>query len=116
MALPATLQGRLSVPVVAAPMFLVSGPELVLAACRAGIGGSFPAPNARTIDVFESWLARISDELAYLERTQSAGCTPVWAVNLVVHHTNERYPGDLELCIEHEVSVILTSNPAETCG
>ncbi|HET6565065.1 MAG TPA: hypothetical protein VFG52_06585, partial [Xanthomonadales bacterium] len=85
----AELRATLRLPVVCAPMFLVSGPELVVGACRSGIVGSFPAPNARTLDVLEEWLDRITGELALLKRQQAAGSTQVWAQNLVMHSTYE---------------------------
>src|SRR5271165_4748587 len=76
---------RLRVPVCAAPMFLVSGPELVIAACRAGVMGAFPAPNPRTLDEFDAWLAQIS---------AAVGDAP-WAVNLITHASNDRLAGEI---------------------
>ena len=78
----AAMRATMRLPVVCAPMFLVSGPEIVVAACRAGIVGSFPAPNARNIDIFEEWLDRITGELALLKKNQVSGATDVWAMGM----------------------------------
>ena len=75
----AAMRASLRLPVVVAPMFLVSGPDLVTAACRSGVIGSFPAPNARTIDVFEEWLDKITGEIGNMKKNQVAGATDVWA-------------------------------------
>ena len=105
-----TFGGRLRIPLIAAPMFLVSSPEMALAACSRGVMGSFPAHSTRTREVFAGWLDQMSRGMRDL---RERGIDPApYAVNLVVHRTNERYPGDLELCIRHEVSVILTSKGA----
>jgi len=107
MTLDLTFGGRLRIPLIAAPMFLVSSPEMALAACSRGVMGSFPAHSTRTREVFAGWLDQMTRGMQEL-RDQGIEPAP-YAVNLVVHRTNERYPGDLELCIQHEVSVILTS-------
>ena len=99
MALPASLEGRLRVPVVAAPMFLVSGPELVIGACRAGVLGTFPALNQRTTAGFADWLTQIED---------AVGDRP-YGVNLIVHRTNTRLTADLEVIVRHRVPVVITS-------
>ena len=110
MPLDLTFGGRLRVPLIVAPMFLVSSPEMALAACSRGVMGSFPAHSTRTREVFAEWLRQMSEGIAELD---SRGVRPApFAVNLVVHPTNARYEGDLELCIRHEVSVILTSKGA----
>jgi nitronate monooxygenase len=107
MPLPAQLAGRLRVPAVAAPMFLVSGPDLVVECCRAGVLGTFPALNERTSAGFEGWLATIAERLA---RSEAAGERPApYGVNLIVHKTNPRLDADLALCVEHRVPVIITS-------
>jgi nitronate monooxygenase len=93
------LLAGLRVPVVAAPMFLVSGPDLVVAASRAGIVGSFPAPNCRTLDELDTWMGTIVD---------GVGGAP-WAVNLVTHRTNERLADDLRLVAEHRPPVVITA-------
>ncbi|MCQ9154233.1 NAD(P)H-dependent flavin oxidoreductase [Acidomonas methanolica] len=101
MALPKLFEGRLSVPVMAAPMFLISNPDLVLACCRAGIVGSFPALNARPIELLETWLERITSALA-------PGDAP-FAVNLIVHKSNTRLEQDLALVVKYRVPVVITS-------
>ena len=103
------LRRRLRLPVVVAPMFLVSGPELVVAACRSGVIGSFPAPNARTIDDFEAWLGEISSQLEFLRRNQVEGATDVWAQNLIVHSTYERLDAELALLQKYRPPVVITA-------
>ena len=108
MALPAVLQ-NLSLPVVGSPMFIVSYPELVLAQCKAGIVGSFPALNARPADQLDAWLTRIETELAaYKAANPGATIGPV-AVNQIVHQSNERLEHDVRVCIEHKVPIFITS-------
>ena len=105
-----TFGGRMRIPLIVAPMFLVSSPEMALAACSRGIMGSFPAHSTRTRDVFGDWLVQMSEGTTAM---RERGLEPApYAVNLVVHRTNERYEGDLQLCIDHKVSVILTSKGA----
>ena len=99
----AELLARLRLPVVAAPMFLVSGPELVIAACRAGVLGTFPALNQRTSEGFEAWLAEIGEALADEPRAAPFG------VNLIVHRSNRRLERDLEIVVRHRVPVVITS-------
>ncbi|MHA7861158.1 NAD(P)H-dependent flavin oxidoreductase [Tessaracoccus sp. Y36] len=101
MPLPEPLARRLRLPVVAAPLFLVSGPELVIAACRAGVLGAFPALNQRTTEGLVSWLERIDGAL-------TASDAP-YAVNLIVHATNTRLTADLEAVVSHRVPVVITS-------
>lgn len=110
----AELRGTLRLPVVVAPMFLVSGPEMVTAACRAGVVGSFPAPNARSIDTFEEWLDRIDGELKLMREQQTAGATDVWAQNLVVHSTYDRLDAELALLQKYQPPIVITAlgNPA----
>jgi nitronate monooxygenase len=98
----------LSIPAVAAPMFLISGPELVIACCKSGIVGTFPALNHRTSEGFEQWLIQIKTELAAFEAETGKKAAP-FGVNLIVHHTNPRVQADLELCIKHKVPLIITS-------
>jgi len=97
---------RMAIPVIAAPMFLVSNPALTLACCAEGIMGSFPAHGTRSREEFQAWL----DEMqAGIRRLEDAGKKPApWAVNLVVHASNPRYPGDLELVEKYKVPVVLT--------
>ncbi|PXW29444.1 NAD(P)H-dependent flavin oxidoreductase [Paraburkholderia caballeronis] len=108
MALPAVLQD-LSLPVIGSPMFIVSYPELVLAQCKAGIVGAFPALNARPADVLDEWLTRIQTELAeYKAAHPHARIGPI-AVNQIVHQSNARLEHDVRVCIEHEVPIFITS-------
>ncbi len=109
MALPASLEGRLRIPLIGAPMFIVSGPELVIAQCKTGIVGSFPALNARPESVLETWLQRITNELAAY--TASHPHTPVapFAVNQIVHQSNDRLRHDIEVCVRYKVPIIITS-------
>lgn len=109
MAIPATLQNLLSLPLIAAPMFLISGPELALACCKAGVIGSFPALNQRTSEGFEDWLKQMNAELAAHRQTHPDDRVAPYAVNLVVHRTNPRWQADLELCVKHEVPIVITS-------
>lgn len=102
MPLPA-LFDTLRLPVIAAPMFIVSGPDLVIAQCKAGIVGSFPALNARPASQLDEWLARITEELA-----GSPGAAP-FAVNLIVHKTNNRLDEDLAICAKWKVPLVITS-------
>ncbi|MEP4468681.1 NAD(P)H-dependent flavin oxidoreductase, partial [Marinobacter alexandrii] len=109
MALPASLANQLSLPLVAAPMFLISGPELALACCKEGVVGSFPALNQRTSEGFESWLEQMNRELdSFRQQNPSAQVAP-YAVNLIVHRTNPRWQADLELCVKHQVPIVITS-------
>ena len=103
MSLPVLLEQRLRLPLVAAPMFLISNPDLVLACCRNGIVGSFPALNQRESSGFKSWLEEIEAGLAQLEKPAP------YAVNLIVHHSNPRLQADLAICIEHKVPIVITS-------
>lgn len=115
MPLPAVLQGNLRIPVIGAPMFIVSGPELVIAQCKAGIVGSFPALNARPQAMLDEWLIRIKDELAaYKDANPDAPVAP-YAVNQIAHMSNDRLLADMETCVKHQVPIIITSlrPPAE---
>ena len=103
MSLPASLEQRLRLPVVAAPMFLISNPELVLACCGSGVVGSFPALNQRDSAGFKAWLEEIEAGLAQLQAPAP------YAVNLIVHPTNPRLQADLALCVEHRVPIVITS-------
>lgn len=100
---------RLSVPVVAAPMFLVSGPQLVVAACRAGIVGAFPTPNARPIEVLEDWLIRITQDLARARDEQPPESIGPWCANLVTHSSNTRLPEDLRLLARYQPPLVVTA-------
>lgn len=97
------LQRTLRLPVIVAPMFLISGPDLVIAAAKAGLIGAFPAPNARTINDLADWLDRISPQLA------SAGCAGRWAINLVAHPTYDRFEAEMDLVTEHRPRLVITA-------
>ncbi|MEA2852623.1 MAG: nitronate monooxygenase [Rhodospirillaceae bacterium] len=108
MSLPATLKSRLRLPLIAAPMFLVSGPALVKAACRAGIIGSFPTANCRTVEELDGWLADMSDDL--LRAADEAGRAPApLCPNLIVHRSNPRVPDDLAAVLRHKAEIVITS-------
>ncbi|MBW0147269.1 NAD(P)H-dependent flavin oxidoreductase [Marinobacter arenosus] len=109
MALPASLAGNLTLPLVAAPMFLISGPELALACCKEGVIGSFPALNQRTSEGFESWLEQMNTGLDRLRQQHPDARLAPYAVNLIVHRTNPRWQVDLELCVKHRVPIVITS-------
>jgi len=109
------IEDNISIPVIGAPLFLVSGPDLVIAQCKAGIIGSFPALNARPQHVLEEWIIRIKTELAqYQEENPDAKVAP-FAVNQICHGSNDRLMQDMETCVKHEVPIIITSlrPPAE---
>lgn len=99
----------LRVPVVAAPMFLISDPELVLAACRAGIMGAFPTPNARPIEVLEQWMQRITEGLARARDEQDPATIGPWCANLVTHSSNTRLPEDLALIARYKPPFVVTA-------
>lgn len=101
MPLPNEMERKLTIPAIAAPMFIVSQPDLVIAECKAGIVGSFPSLNARAEGVFEEWLTRLRRELT----DQDAP----FAVNLIVHKTNPRLQEDLALCVKYQVPIVITS-------
>ncbi|MBW8198718.1 NAD(P)H-dependent flavin oxidoreductase [Flagellimonas abyssi] len=99
---------NLSLPVIAAPMFLISGPKLVVECCKNGIVGTFPALNQRTSEGFEEWLVQIKSELKAFEEETGKKAAP-FGVNLVVHPTNPRLEADVKLCIKHQVPLVITS-------
>ncbi|MBH0156556.1 nitronate monooxygenase [Fictibacillus sp. 5RED26] len=109
------LSNQLSLPVINAPMFLVSSPDMVIESCKNGIIGTFPLLNARTSDLLENWMKHISEELSNArEKDPSAKIAP-WGVNLIVHRTNKRFEEDLELIKKYEPPVVITSlgNPSD---
>ncbi|EON11137.1 nitronate monooxygenase family protein [Pandoraea sp. SD6-2] len=108
MALPKILQ-NLALPVVASPMFIVSYPELVLAQCKAGIVGSFPALNAREPKILEDWLSRMTEELASYKAANPDAVVGPLAVNQIVHQSNQRLEHDVRVCVEHRVPIFITS-------
>ena len=108
MSLPAILQ-NLSVPVIGSPLFIISNPDLVIAQCKAGIVGSFPALNARPGPVLEEWLKRIEGELGEHTAKHPERPAAPFAVNQIVHKSNERLLHDMELCVKYKVPLIITS-------
>ena len=98
----------LSIPVIAAPLFLISGPKLVIECCKNGIVGTFPALNQRTTEGFEEWVIQIKTELDKFEKNTGKKPAP-FGVNLIVHNTNPRVQADLKICIKHQVPIIITS-------
>ena len=109
MALPALLQNRLSLPVVCSPLFIISNPDLVIAQCKAGVVGSFPALNARPAPKLEEWLDRITTELAEHDARHPDRPSAPFAVNQIVHKSNDRLEHDLELCVRYKVPIVITS-------
>jgi nitronate monooxygenase len=109
MALPVQLQNKLALPVIGSPMFIVSGPELVIAQCSSGIVGSFPALNARPQEELEKIIVRIRNELARYQAAHPEKKVAPFAVNQIVHHSNSRLEHDLEVCVRQQVPIIITS-------
>lgn len=109
MALPRSLQEKLALPVIGAPMFIVSNPDLVIAQCMSGIVGSFPALNARPKEVLDEWLSRISETLHRHRAEHPERRIAPFAVNQIIHQSNDRLGHDLDLCVKHQVPVIITS-------
>ena len=105
----ASFKLNLRVPVVAAPMFLISGPELVIAACKAGIVGAFPTPNARPIEVLEDWMQKITQGLNEARKTQGANTLGPWCANLVTHSSNTRLKDDLNLIARYQPPIVVTA-------
>ncbi|MBT8077550.1 MAG: nitronate monooxygenase family protein [Gammaproteobacteria bacterium] len=109
MSLPATLTGTLSIPVIGAPMFIVSVPELVIAQCKAGIVGSFPALNARPQEKLGEWLDTIERELDDFKAANPDKPVAPYAVNQIVHQSNDRLQHDIDMCVQHKVPIVITS-------
>jgi nitronate monooxygenase len=109
MALPPVLHDRLRLPVIASPMFIVSGPELVIAQCKAGVVGSFPALNARPASQLDEWICQIIEELAAWDRDHPETPAAPFAVNHISHRTNDRLEHDLEVTCRRKVPVVITS-------
>jgi len=110
MTLPSILnKNNFSVPVIGAPLFIISNPDLVIAQCKAGVLGSFPALNARPKELLDDWLSQITEELeSYKLKNPSVPVAP-YAVNQIVHKSNARLDNDLEMCVKYKVPVIITS-------
>ena len=109
MPLPASLANSLELPVVGSPLFIVSGPELVIAQCKAGIVGSFPALNARPVEKLDEWLSRIENELGEYKALHPEKKVAPYAVNQICHASNDRLMKDMETCVKHKVPIIITS-------
>lgn len=109
MSLPDVLKGRLSLPAVCSPLFIISNPDLVIAQCKAGVVGSFPSLNARPAHVLEEWLERITTELAEYNAQNPDKPAAPFAVNQIVHRSNDRLEYDLEVCAKYKVPIIITS-------
>jgi nitronate monooxygenase len=108
MALPAIFD-RLRLPVIGAPLFIISNPDLVIAQCKAGVVGSFPALNARPQALLEDWLIRVRDELAAYDEAHPEAPSAPYAVNQIVHKSNDRLMADLDLCVNYKVPIVITS-------
>jgi nitronate monooxygenase len=109
MSLPDHIARRLSLPAVGAPMFIISNPDLVIAQCKAGVIGCFPALNARPADQLDLWLQRITQELRAHDQAHPDRPAAPFAVNQIVHGSNDRLQHDLEMCVKYEVPVVITS-------
>jgi nitronate monooxygenase len=109
MALPAQFKGRLSIPAICAPMFIISNPDLVIGQCKAGLIGSFPALNARPPELLDEWLTRIESELAAARKADPAASIAPYAVNQIVHRSNSRLRHDIDVCARHRTPLMITS-------
>jgi nitronate monooxygenase len=109
MSLPQFLRARLRLPLIGAPLFVISNPDLVLAQCKAGIVGSFPALNARPAELLDEWLHRITEELSSWDRDHPDTPAAPFAVNQIVHKSNNRLEHDLALCVKYSVPIVITS-------
>jgi len=109
MSLPKNIASRLRLPVIGAPLFIVSNPDLVIAQCMSGVIGSFPSLNARPAEKLEEWLIRITETLAAYDEAHPDAPSAPFAVNQIVHKTNDRLTHDLELCVKYKVPVVITS-------
>ncbi|NBS21334.1 MAG: nitronate monooxygenase [Betaproteobacteria bacterium] len=103
------LKAKLRIPVIAAPLFIVSNPDLVIAQCTAGVVGSFPALNARPIEVLERWLVQIREALEAWDQANPERPSAPFAVNQIVHKSNDRLEQDVALCVKHKVPLVITS-------
>ncbi|MEM5518330.1 nitronate monooxygenase family protein [Henriciella sp. AS95] len=114
MPIPTVLQGKLRLPLIASPLFIISNPELVIAQCKAGIVGSFPSLNARPESLLDEWLHQITEELAAWDKANPDTPSAPFAVNQIVHKTNNRLDHDVALCEKYKVPLIITSLAANT--
>src|SRR2546421_10694450 len=109
MSMPALFKGRLSIPVIGAPLFIISVPDLVIAQCKAGVVGAFPALNARPASLLDEWIARIKQELAAHDKAHPDRLSAPFAVNQIVHKSNNRLDHDLAVCEKYKVPMLITS-------
>eukprot|EP00163_Fabomonas_tropica_P004631 TRINITY_DN14078_c0_g2_i1.p3 TRINITY_DN14078_c0_g2~~TRINITY_DN14078_c0_g2_i1.p3 ORF type:complete len:323 (-),score=51.37 TRINITY_DN14078_c0_g2_i1:2268-3236(-) len=109
MSLPDTLKGKLNLPVLCSPMFIISTPKLVIEQCKAGIIGSFPALNARPAEKLDEWLTEIDETLARYKADNPGAKVGPYAVNQIAHPTNDRLEHDMQVCVKHKVPIIITS-------
>jgi nitronate monooxygenase len=113
-ALPGALGKPLALPVIASPLFIISNPDLVIAQCKAGVIGSFPSLNARPVSMLDEWLARITEELAAHDRAHPDKPAAPFAINQIVHKSNDRLEQDLALCVKYKAPIVITSLGART--
>jgi nitronate monooxygenase len=109
MGLPCVLRQRLRLPVIGSPLFIISSPDLVIAQCKAGVVGSFPALNARPASALSEWLERITTELREHDESYPAWPSAPFAVNQIVHKSNDRLNHDLDICVKYQVPIVITS-------
>jgi nitronate monooxygenase len=109
MSLPPSLASKLRLPVIGSPLFIISNPDLVLAQCKAGVVGSFPALNARPAEALDEWLARITEDLAAYDRAHPDEPAAPFAVNQIVHKSNDRLEHDVAACVKYRVPIVITS-------
>jgi len=109
MALPKVLEGRLRIPVVGSPLFIISNPALVIAQCKAGVVGSFPTLNARPIEQLDDWFSEIGETLTSYAAANPDKPVAPYAANLIVHKSNDRLDEDVALCVKHKVPIVITS-------
>ncbi len=114
MALPSSFQNRLSLPLIGSPLFIISNPRLVVEQCKAGVIGSFPALNARPAEVLDEWLTEINAELERYQNDNPDKPVAPFAVNQIVHRSNDRLQHDIAMCVKHKVPVVITSLMAPT--
>ncbi len=107
--LPAYILNQTTLPLIAAPMFLVSGPDLVIATCQAGVIGSFPAPNARTLEILDSWLDRVTTELSVVQALHPTRPIAPWAANIAVHRSYLRLRDELDLLVKYRAPIVITA-------
>ncbi len=105
----AQLKAKMRIPVIGAPLFIISNPDLVIAQCKSGMVGSFPSLNARPLEVLDQWLTRITAELAAHDAAHPDLPAAPYAVNLIVHKSNDRLAEDLALCVKHKVPLVICS-------